>query len=163
MNPKPIEELGHLSNRVAADYRALADHRMQSLGLHTSQGIVLLILAERGPISLADMAKHLQYTHPSVLRHIDVLEEMELVERTQHPDDRRIKLLSATQKGRDLIPKLYEILAEINRDALKGVTEEERTTLLRVLNQIHENFEALGCPGDIQKAKGVNPTHSTEA
>ncbi|MCB2200212.1 MarR family transcriptional regulator [bacterium] len=149
MDLKKMDELGHLSNRVAADFRAAADQRMQELGMHAPQGMILGILEELGPLSLADMAKLLKYTHPSVLRHIDALEERGLVERTQHPEDRRIKLLTVTRAGKKLVPVLFGILDEINRDALQGVSKKDQQTVIRVLNQVHENLGGLGCPDDI--------------
>ncbi len=45
----------------------------------------------------------------TVCRHVDRMEAAGLVERRSDPTDRRVRLLSVTEKGRELIPQMREI------------------------------------------------------
>lgn len=144
-HPEHLKKLGYWSNRVAADFRAAVDKRMQEFGLRAPQGMILGILNSSGPFSLADLAKELENAHPSVLRHIDLLEEMGYVERKQHEEDRRIKLVAITQAGRELVPDLFKILHDVNDEALQGINKQEQDTVLRVLTTIHKNLGGSDC------------------
>ena len=68
--------------------------------LTVAQYQVITMIAARGDSSQKDIATNLGVTGPTVVRIIDALEKKELVYRTRDKEDRRIVLISLTEKGR---------------------------------------------------------------
>jgi len=67
--------------------------------LTLAQYQVISMIVEKGVQSQKDIALDLGVTGPTVVRIIDALEEKELVRRARHNKDRRIVLVSLTDKG----------------------------------------------------------------
>ena len=69
--------------------------------LTVAQYQVISMIAARGDASQKRISENLGVTGPTVVRIIDALEKKELVYRTRDKDDRRIVLISLTDKGRN--------------------------------------------------------------
>lgn len=67
-------------------------------------------------------------------RQIGTLEKRELVLRTPYEGDRRIYLLSLTEKGSDMVVTINEIIAAKMENALVTMNEFERETVLRSMH-----------------------------
>ena len=68
--------------------------------LTLAQYQVITMVSNSSECSQKDIARNLSVTGPTVVRIIDALEKKELVTRTRHSKDRRIVLVSLTDKGR---------------------------------------------------------------
>lgn len=64
-----------------------------------------------------------------------------LIERMPYPRDGRSSSIVLTQKARDRFPAARAILVEDNSKAVEGLTEEEVTTLTRLLEKVLANLE----------------------
>lgn len=91
---------------------------------------VLFVLKNRGPVAMSDMAKRLSISKPNLTPIIDKLIADEHVERTANPKDRRILLISLTEKGKAYLESLHEHVKEHSREKLKGLPPEDVDTLL---------------------------------
>ncbi len=67
--------------------------------LTVAQYQVISMIAVKGDSSQKDIATNLGVTGPTVVRIIDALEKKELVYRTRDKEDRRIVLISLTDRG----------------------------------------------------------------
>jgi DNA-binding MarR family transcriptional regulator len=79
--------------------------KMEESGLSLTQVKALLMLAGpegEEPYAGRDIAERLQISLPSVSRAVDGLVRGRLVKRVEDPDDRRVRRLSITDKGRRL-------------------------------------------------------------
>ena len=79
--------------------------KMEESGLSLTQVKALLMLAGpegEEPYAGRDIAERLQVSLPSVSRAVDGLVRRRLVRRVEDPDDRRVRRLSITDKGRRL-------------------------------------------------------------
>jgi DNA-binding MarR family transcriptional regulator len=75
---------------------------------------------------------------PTVSRAIESLVKRGHVSRAEDADDRRVKRLRLTAKGRRTIDRLIEIRAGEFETALETLTEEEREGLARAIEPILE-------------------------
>jgi DNA-binding MarR family transcriptional regulator len=101
------------------------------LGLSFARIRALRRLADR-PHTLRELATELIADPPYVTLIVDDLEELGLVQRTPHPEDRRAKLVQLTDAGRDTAARADEIL-DRPPDALRELPAEDLKTLLGVL------------------------------
>lgn len=71
---------------------------------------VLFIVIGDGPISVSAIAACIGHSHPSVIKITREIEKAGLVEAKTSDTDRRSTLISLTEKGREIAPKLCELL-----------------------------------------------------
>jgi len=110
-------------------------------GVTGSQGAVLRNIVEAGPLSSADLSRRLRVKPSSITGIIDRLESKGLVERIKKEGDRRVLLISLTDKGDSLarnLPdplenKLVSRLADLDADHVRFLAEA-MDELLSVVN-----------------------------
>ena len=106
----------------------------EELGLSFARIRALRRLAER-PQTLRALAAELTADPPYVTLIVDDLEELGLVKRTPHPDDRRAKLVQLTPAGRAAAARADAILDEPPA-ALRDLPATDLATLLHVLGRL---------------------------
>jgi DNA-binding MarR family transcriptional regulator len=107
--------------RVVAVAESTALDPLMDLGLTFSQVRTLFILAARAdaaPITDIAQARHMSLAATG--RSIDGLVQAGLVERREDPNDRRVRLVSLSASGRDLVNKhvdtKHQVLQALTRD-----------------------------------------------
>jgi DNA-binding MarR family transcriptional regulator len=68
------------------------------------------------------------------------LEKAGLIERICDPDDRRVMLATATEKSRELPPKIYKIWGQINQEMISGLEPDEVRIFDRLLRKVRRNL-----------------------
>jgi DNA-binding MarR family transcriptional regulator len=66
-----------------------------------------------------------------------------LIRRERDPADRRSSLISLTEQARARLPAGREILVKGNQDMMRGLSDEEISTLTSLLQRVLANIEAL--------------------
>jgi MarR family transcriptional regulator for hemolysin len=149
--------LGFLLHDVARLLKKRFEQHARGSGLTRSQWQVLAYLARNEGISQSALAELLEVEPITLARIADKLEALGLVERRPHPSDRRVWLLHLTRAAR---PKLEQVrkLGDITRsEALAGISEADRTHLLKTLQVVKANLtEAGDAPATKQKQKGTS-------
>jgi DNA-binding MarR family transcriptional regulator len=85
----------------------------------------LLFIAAKDKTNFKKVAEALNVTPPNVTGIIDKLVEQGLVTRTENQEDRRIMLLQATEKGRELLDALHQSHVNQMTQILGNMTVEE--------------------------------------
>jgi DNA-binding MarR family transcriptional regulator len=116
--------------------------------LSFSQLKTLLLLAEHaGTLSVKDVAERLGISLPAASRAVDSLVRRGLAERTEDPDDRRMKQVRPTRKGDRLTERLVAARIRSFERLLEGFTATERRKLGDALDEILARPEiARLCP-----------------
>jgi len=107
-------------------------------GITVQQFNVLRILRGGGPDGLPTLevgARMVEET-PGITRLLDRLELKGLVRRQRCPTDRRQHLCWITQEGLDLLASLDEPVVTHSREMLSGLTREEQSRLVRLLERV---------------------------
>ena len=111
-------EIMRLMRRLSMAQRARKTELLRPLGLQPGQDVVLMELALAGSASQNELAQLAEVDEPSVGRSIARLEKRGLIARTQDPDDSRRRLVTLTDEGHALIPKIREIYEQVATDAV---------------------------------------------
>jgi DNA-binding MarR family transcriptional regulator len=77
---------------------------------------VLSTLARTGPVTVAQLARHVGIDRSGTSRYADRLQQAGLLERRPDPADRRMSLLGLTPEGTRLASQLADVLAGHLRD-----------------------------------------------
>jgi MarR family 2-MHQ and catechol resistance regulon transcriptional repressor len=123
--------------------RAQAEAHIQSLGICFSDFAVLEVLLHKGPTPVNAIGDLVHLTSGSITTAIDRLEAKGLTIRKVSETDRRTRIVSLTESGRDLIESSFaDHAAAMERAAggLSAAEREEATTLLRKLGQYAEHL-----------------------
>src|SRR5712671_3681976 len=130
---------------LAKAFRTLSDHAEQSLnlsgaGLGDSDFRVLEVLLHKGPLPVNTIGPKVWLTPGSISVAVDRLEKKALVRR-KSTDDRRVRLVELTAKGRALIIKTFREHASAMEEAAGVLSKEERRMLLRLLKKLGKGGE----------------------
>ena len=111
---------------------------VEEAGLSLTQLKAMHVLARADEeLSLNGLAERLGgLSLPTLSRAVDSLVQRGYVKRTEDAEDRRIKRLRLTAKGRKTIDRLVEIRAAELEAGLETLTDEEREQLARALEPI---------------------------
>ena len=134
--------LGFLLHDVARLLRRRFEQNARDLGLTRSQWQVLAYLAQNEGIRQSALADILDIEPITLVRLLDKLESLGLVERRAHPHDRRVWLLHLTDKARPALEQMRRIGALTREEALSGIAEGDRERLMRTLAAMKENLAA---------------------
>src|SRR5713226_9282163 len=130
---------------LAKAFRALADHAGERLnlsgaGLGDSDFRVLEVLLHKGPLPVNTIGPKVWLTPGSISVAVDRLEKKALVKR-RNTDDRRVRLVELTAKGRALITKTFREHAAAMEEAAGVLSREERLILLKLLKKLGKGGE----------------------
>lgn len=114
---------------------------LDELGLQGGQELVLAQLAETNGCSQSYLAEALSVKPPTITKIVRKLEDADLIERHQDPDDARVQQVFLTQDGEDMIDPIEACWNRGEKVMLDGFTTEERLLLRRMLIQIQENID----------------------
>jgi MarR family transcriptional regulator, 2-MHQ and catechol-resistance regulon repressor len=120
-------------------YRAMlakADESKKNVGLGDSDFRVLEALLHKGPLPVNVIGDKVELTTGSATTAIDRMEAKWLVVRKNHPEDRRVRLVELTAKGRRLIEKAYAQHEIDMEKAMRTLTREERSQLVALLKRL---------------------------
>jgi MarR family transcriptional regulator for hemolysin len=132
--------LGFLLHDVARLLKKRLEQRSRGSGLTRSQWQILAYLAQNEGINQKRLAELLDIEPITVGRIVDKLETLRLIKRNPHPTDRRRWLLHLMPAARSKLQQAGEYGDATRREALAGVSEEDRQRLLRTLQALKQNL-----------------------
>src|SRR6202795_20206 len=126
---------------LAKAFRALMAHSVESLdlsraGLGDSDFRVLEALLHKGPLPVNTIGPKVWLTPGSISVAVDRLVKKGLVSRKDDPDDRRVRRVELTPKGRALIRRGFGEHAAAMENVAGVLSKNERLTLLRLLKKL---------------------------
>jgi len=136
------EEAGPISSFipiVARTHRTLALALLRDIGLSPGQELLLMQLWGQEPQSQAELAEHMCVEPPTATKMLGRMERSGVIARERSTTDRRVTLVSLTDKGRDLREPVLRIWAELEQIAVGDFTDDERATLLGLLTRVVAN------------------------
>ena len=149
---------GFLVNDVARLLRTTFDRRVRALGLTRSQWWVLNHLFRQDGVTQSDLAEILDIEKATLGRLLDRMEAKNLVRRETDQYDRRAKRIYLTAEVEPSVKTMRTIAAEMRRDALSGLSREDREQFVDSLITIKENLVRLN---ENNSSKPTNPKGST--
>jgi MarR family transcriptional regulator, transcriptional regulator for hemolysin len=119
------------------------EKRSRNLALDFAQCRALLVLAENEGVTQQRLSDLTAIASPWLVRILDRLETMGLAERRPRLADRRARSLAITANARAVLPLLRNIVGESLREALQGLSTNEKTILLKALDRVVTNLSAI--------------------
>lgn len=128
--------ISHAIFRVSRLHRMLAGQLLRRVGLHIGQELVMMQLWELGAQRQTDLVRLLDSDAATMTRTVQRLENAGFVRRRPCPGDKRAVLVEPTPASQALRQEVERLWAELEADATAGLTADERTETLRLLERI---------------------------
>jgi DNA-binding MarR family transcriptional regulator len=122
-----------------------ATHRigiyLDSLGINQGEGHILSHLAAAGDTSIAELHRALAHRRSTLTSILDRLAERQYISRESDPQDRRSFIVRLSKKGKTVAARVHRELAGIEGSVLKGVTENQFQSIVKVLQTLEKTTD----------------------
>jgi DNA-binding MarR family transcriptional regulator len=115
--------------------------RVVGSGVTAVQAMVMNFLYDEDQITAAELGKRTMLDSATLTGVLDRMEASDLLERRQHPDDRRAVLVCLTPDGRIKASDLRLLAMEANREFLDELSDAETSMLRSLLLRLRKNAE----------------------
>ena len=138
---------GHFARRIHQLAVALFVQEVGSLGLTPVQYSSLQTICNKPSIDQKTLAMTIGYDTSTIAGVIDRLEARGLVVRSVSPDDRRVRLVTPTQKGMEILEAVVTPMLKSQDRFLEPLTKAERREFMRLMQVlIDANAEMSNIP-----------------
>jgi DNA-binding MarR family transcriptional regulator len=123
----------------------LFEHATTAAGLTLERPAVtiLVILESAGrPLRVGEIATRMQVAGPHVTRQLNSLQQRRLVKRVPDPDDQRVRLITLTPTGEQLIGRYLRVINGWFDQALSAWPESDQRDLVRLLGRLVDDLSA---------------------
>ena len=117
---------------------------MKENGLSRSQVGALVCLHHQGHCPVTNIGNELGITTPAASQLVDRLLQMGLLERSEDPDDRRVKVVALSSAGRELIEKGFGARRDWLNALASAFSEAEQLALAESLQALVEAANRIG-------------------
>jgi MarR family transcriptional regulator, transcriptional regulator for hemolysin len=136
-------QLGFLLKDASRRYSRRFEERAQALSLTLPQCRALLYLETNQGVSQKRLSELTELDPMSLVRILDRMEADGWVQRRFDPADRRAHTLWLTPRAKPVLDHIAQLIAETRAEALQGLSSEERSKLLELLERLHTNLSSL--------------------
>jgi MarR family 2-MHQ and catechol resistance regulon transcriptional repressor len=127
---------------------------LEETGIDDTDFRILEALLNKGPLPVNTIGPKVNLTPGSISTAVDRLVERGLVSRVESPEDRRVRVVSLTAKGKELIAPIFRKHAAEIRKVFADASPKELRALEATLKKIGKHAESLGT--------GINPKYSSQ-
>ncbi|MBU3824689.1 MAG: transcriptional regulator SlyA [Candidatus Oceanisphaera merdipullorum] len=138
-----MKTLGTTLSSLVRLWRAVNDERLKPLGLTQSRWITLSHLKDEDGMQQHQLARLVGVESPSLVRTLDGLEQLGIVERRPCANDRRGKTVHLTDTVDELMTAMDKVLVDTRNQVLGGLTPQEIADFTRIAEHINDNLQRL--------------------
>ncbi|NED99089.1 MarR family winged helix-turn-helix transcriptional regulator [Phytoactinopolyspora halotolerans] len=131
-----LDDVGYLLARSSGITVRRTNEALADLGLRVRQYSVLSAACDTGGISQRALSDFLGLDPSQIVALADDLQERGLVERVPDERDRRTRLITPTEAGRQLYAQARAAAEGSSELSLASLTEDERTVLRDLLRRV---------------------------
>ncbi len=114
-------------------------------GLTTSEWRTMAVLGPITTLSASEIVERSSMDKVNVSRAIKGLQQAGFLRRDIDGQDKRRAVLRLTEKGSEAFAVLSPLVKQVEEDLLVGLSKQERTTLLSLMERVRSNAKTLGC------------------
>ena len=151
-------ELRHIIRSISQTDRmhhCCIDKRVQELGIHRSQHMILMYLARNDTVpSQKELADEFHVSKAAIANTMKHLEKSGYICRVTDEEDTRKNIINITEKGRNIVEMSRSEFDAVDREMFKGITDEQMRVFCEVLDICKGNLRHLeGAESDEQILK----------
>jgi DNA-binding MarR family transcriptional regulator len=132
-----ISQLGFFSSKRFME-------ALKPVGIDPREFLLLRFVAASEGQSQQALAERMAIPASRMVALVDHLEEAGFLERRPDPEDRRVRGLHLTRKGRTVLERAGKIAIDYETKLCAGINREEREQLIDLLQKLQKGQTALG-------------------
>lgn len=133
--------IASITSRSAKKLADCFEKRLNYYNITRTQWIALYYISINKMITQKQLADKMYLKEPTVVRMLDKMELIGWVIRVNSENDKRIKLLSLTDKGQNIETEMLDIAEKFRNDVISDISPEELESYKSVLNKMLSNIE----------------------
>ncbi len=131
----------YLLNRLVSRYNFVIESRLKTIGLDIPYWRVLMILGQREPRSIGQIAEAAVIPFSTMTRIVQRMSAADLVRSMPHRSDNRVIQVGLTEAGERKLAEARAITAPIYSRVIRGFSITEFERLIDGLGRLHANLE----------------------
>ncbi len=139
-------QANRLQSIIQEMVKCCQDSRMyekEILGLPCTESKCLLLFDTEQYLTVNDISRKMNVAKSRATKLVQGLLNKQLVERTEDPQDTRIKLISTTHAGKKKIREVESYYLQIHKELINLISFEERSRLLNYLEMLRNSMEEM--------------------
>lgn len=133
----------YLLNRLVSRYNVVIEGRLKTIGIDIPYWRVLMILGERAPRSLGQLAEAAVIPVSTMTRIVQRMSSAGLILCSAAQSDNRVTEVVLTPVGKSRLAKARKITAPVYAKIIRGFSVEEFVALTESLNRLYNNLADL--------------------
>ena len=134
-----INKINFLSGRVFNNIMK----NQKKLDINHSQGRILFVISIYKELSINELCKELSLRKSTLTSMLDRLEIQGYIHKKQCKEDRRITLISNTEKSNEAVKVFEDVISKMNEIFYENFADEEIKVFEKYLQKIYLNLEKL--------------------
>jgi DNA-binding MarR family transcriptional regulator len=130
----------YLINRLVIRYNSIIEPQLRAMGVDIRYWSVLMILGERDPRGVRDIADAAVIPLSTMTRMIQRMATAGLVDARMSDADARVTEVSLTPEGQDKLRIARAVIAPVYAQVIGGVGDQEFLQFLSLLKHLHQNL-----------------------
>ena len=152
MDFEQADALNEAIRAIGIRHRELAIAALAPFGIHPGHKLLLLELEAAGPSTQAQLASASGYEPPTITLSVRQLEAAGLVARRPSPTDGRATIVTLSDDGVALLPKLKAAWRRVAEQTVGGLTSISIEQLTDILSELAASLSATdAAEGDIPR------------
>lgn len=142
-----LDGISPLIKTISEQMERDANHLLAEHDVTFSQMRVLIALnhAEGGFFTLKELERIIRVSQQTMAGIVSRLEKKGLARTVPDEQDRRVKRVLITSRGKDMAARLTQKMEDAEKQALAGLNEEEQETLRKLLRKIYSSPSRTAC------------------
>lgn len=105
------------------------------------QAYALAYLYFKGPMKISELCEHMMVSPQAASQLVDRLEKLEMVARTDDPEDRRIRKIIVLDKGEDFVQENFKFSQNWIAEIPAEITVEQVGQITEVLSMLMQSMQ----------------------
>ena len=147
-----IKIYGFEMSRISEVYLSTLSSFMAPQGLERYFFPLIFLSEHNGEFSQNKLAEIIRRDKVFTMRIVDYLSDKGFLKRTQDSSDRRCHLLTVTEKGKAMVPKIKEGIAKTDELLFHNFSAEEKEQFKNSMSKLYATINTLPEPEFIVKA-----------
>lgn len=131
----------YLLNRAVSRYNVVIEAELRKIGIDIPTWRVLMILGERSPQPIAQIARSAVINISTMMRIVERMTKAGLIDSRPSMDDGRVTELFLTEEGREKLAAARQVTAPVYRKLIRTFSARDFTALIDMLNRLHDNLD----------------------
>ena len=126
----------HYVEELIFNFQKYSRNNLDDENLSEKEYIILMRIRYLKQVTQQDLAKQYNLTEGYVANLLRKMEENNLIQRKENPDNRRQKIVSLTEEGVRYTDNLNDLMLNWESKIVSQISDEENTQLRNILNKL---------------------------